>query len=1358
MILGRRLILLFVYMAGCTGWAVAQAGGGGNSLQCTTNVTVTPTMRGEGYAELAGDIVIICTGGQTPAVDSVIPQVNIQIFYNTAVTSRLLPVSGVSNAISEALLTIDEPGSGLFATVPNFGPAAGQKLCTTPLTGCVEYVSQASGIPVATDTPQGTSPTTNGKNVFQGVVSGNSVTYYGIPVLPPGVSASRVFRITNVRVNANPLAGSSGANAAPVQASISISGATSLSISNANPIVGLIMNGLTTAVSDAPSVSHCSNSTSTATLSFAESFGSAFKTRVMAQNNIASAGQNPGLGADGFTPQNVPGFIYYSESGLVVPVAAGQTVGQADFGTRLKATFNNVPAGVSLFVSVANVQNNGLPVSVPAVVGGPAANSGTTGYAQLTTSETGPFSAVFPSRYGPTGVPSFGIPVVNGTATAVWEVINTNPSANERLNFAVYATYNATLASGLGTMTVNLSYAAAPPAFSASDGSSASDTLPIPRYVPDANVARNELTVTDGICGATLAISQTKTASQFNQGEVGATYTVTVTNTSSVATTGLVTITETTPSGLTAVSMRGTGWNCGVGTCTRSDALAAHSAYPPITVVVNVAGDAPSLVFNTVTVAGGGDPNSHTASSQTFVAQASAIPPTADSVTPSSGSGANQTFALQYTDAGTGTNFASAWVWFSATFGPGSANSCMLHYDVTAATLYLLNDAGDQWLPATLQSSDTLQNSQCAVALTSSSVAFSGYTLTLDLLMTFKPAFAGTKNIYMYGANAVGLNTGWQTRGTWTQPAPGVPAADSVTPAAGSGIRQTFALQYSDTGGVANLATAWAWFNATFASSSANSCMLYYDSVFFPTIHLLNDAGTQWMSGHLGSVGSLQNSQCAVSLGDSSAVPNGNLLTLNLAMTFKPAYAGAKNVYMYSADTGGTNSGWQTRGTWTAQAVIVTADTVTPASGSGSSQTFALQYSDTAGATTLSTAWVWFNASFAASSANSCMVYYDRAPGIYYLLNDAGSQWIQGAPWVTTTIQNSQCSVNLSNSSTVVNGNVLTLNLAMTFKPAYAGTKNIYMYVADSIGANSAWQNRGTWTAQGTIVTADTVTPSSGSGSSQTFALRYSDTAGATSFSTVWVWFNATFSTAANSCMVYYDRAATVLNLINDAGTQWLQGTPGSGGTLQNSQCSVSLAGSSAVPNGNVLTLNLAVTFKPAYAGAKNVYMYGADTGGTNSGWQTRGTWTAQGVIVTADSVTPSSGSGSSQTFALQYSDTAGASSFSTVWVWFNATFSTAANSCMVYYDRAATTLYLINDAGTQWLPGTPGSGGTLQNSQCSISLATTSVVLASNTLTLNLAMTFKPAYAGAKNVYMYGADAGGTNSAWQTHGTWTVQ
>src|ERR1700721_3584356 len=64
----------------------------------------------------------------------------------------------------------------------------------------------------------------------------------------------------------------------------------------------------------------------------------------------------------------------------------------------------------------------------------------------------------------------------------------------------------------------------------------------------------------------------------FSQGQQAATYTVTVSN-SSAAGTGpttatTVTVTDTVPTGLTLVSMAGTGWTCVNPSCTRTDVLA----------------------------------------------------------------------------------------------------------------------------------------------------------------------------------------------------------------------------------------------------------------------------------------------------------------------------------------------------------------------------------------------------------------------------------------------------------------------------------------------------------------------------------------------------------------------------------------------------------------------------------------------------------------------------------------------------------------------------------------------------------------------------------------------------------------
>ncbi len=586
---------------------------------------------------------------------------------------------------------------------------------------------------------------------------------------------------------------------------------------------------------------------------------------------------------------------------------------------------------------------------------------------------------------------------------------------------------------------------------------------------------------------------------------------------------------------------------------------------------------------------------------------------TANSVAPATGSGTSQTFALQYGDTSGATDLATTWVWFAPTM-VSSVNSCMTYYDRPGNTVFLLNDAGSAWMSGTPGAAATLQNTQCAIALATTTVVPAGNTLTVNLPMTFKPPFAGAKNIFMYATGSSGQNSGWQDRGDWTVTAPALPVvtANSATPATGSGSSQSFALQYGDTAGAADLATAWVWFTPSLASSSANSCMAYYQRSN-NTVFLLNDTGGAWTSGVVGSATTLQNNQCAIALGTSSAAPSGNTLTVNLAMSFKAAFAGAKNVFMFA--TNGTQiSDWQDRGDWTVPAgatPVVTAISATPSSGSGGTQTFALQYGDTAGATDLTQAWVWFTPLFTSPSANSCMAYYQRSTNQVFLLNDAGAAFTAGTLG-TGTLQNNQCAINLGTSTVVPSGNTLTVNLATTFKAAFAGAKNVFMFGTNGT-QNSGWQDRGDWTVPAggiPIVTADSATPNTGAGATQTFALLYGDTAGAADLVTTWVWFTPTMASAANSCMAYYQRATNQVFLLNDAGLAYNTGTLGSATPLQNNQCSINLAASSAVPSGNTLTVNLAMTFKsPAFTGAKNVFMFGTN-GAQNSGWQDRGDWT----------------------------------------------------------------------------------------------------------------------------------------------------
>jgi hypothetical protein len=523
----RKWITALAGLALFAGLASAQVGpslpgNAGTAFSCTSNAAVTPTLRAEGYTEVAGDLVITCTGGTPVTTGTQIPTANFTVFVNTAVTSRLLSTTAVNGGFpSEALLLIDEPGS----TEAGYGPAVPQTLCNSAqfgagVGGCTEFVGTSAGfgasapagsnINVPVTAVGGSSP---GANVFQGIVSGNQVSFFGIPVLAPSSTGERVYRITNVRVNANGIS-AGGATPGQVFASVSVSSSTSLTLTTSTLTVGFVQQGLSpsgTLVRNASNTGNasgsgvtfnqCSNASITSTsstaavglLQYQENFGTAFKIRQQA------------------ALQNVPGTIYNSESNFVTgstftAPGTGNTYvpGQADYATRLKATFSNVPAGVSIYVSTRDVSNSfltpsGIPNAVLVVsetatdassdIGG--ATSATPAGVPLS-SQTGVFTS---SSASTVGIAPVAISAA-GTGLAVWEVVNTNPATIDTLLFSVFINYTASPATNspaAGAITVTMSFAPTPSggAFTATTGAAASNTLTIPRFSDSLDITKS---------------------------------------------------------------------------------------------------------------------------------------------------------------------------------------------------------------------------------------------------------------------------------------------------------------------------------------------------------------------------------------------------------------------------------------------------------------------------------------------------------------------------------------------------------------------------------------------------------------------------------------------------------------------------------------------------------------------------------------------------------------------------------------------------------------------------------------------------------------------------------------------------
>ena len=543
----RRMIPVLAVIAFLLGSAVTASAQPNAPFQCFANGGVSTPARSEDITALVGDFVLNCVGGVQTALNALIPSVNIQVFLNTSLTSRLMTTSSSGTQYSEALLLLDEPapgnqfacvGSGNTPTVCNgWGNGSGVTTSGYYGSGTPGGSATCAAVPFIQTTPPTTCFPGSNKNVFQAIqTTSNSVTFIGVPIDPPGTSGSRVVRITNVRGNANAL-GVAGANATPtpIVETISPNPPQFLPVSNPSQTVAFIQRGLVFSIQAATcptssstctvgstittaTLQQCDSSRSTSTsvnfnralgfLRYSEQFASAFRNRFTTDNATscgsgATSCASGGPGAGGAAPQqnvlpNQPGFQpYNTESGFVntgLTYPSGRSNGEpglADWGTRVKAVFNNIPNGVNVFVDAGSTTTGGPDI------------------AHLTSLETGAYNAVNGSGSNPNG--SVQLTVTNGSATAVWEDLLTDPNTFAQLNFAFYVSYTPNPGSNspaLATTTVNGSFA---PTSTVTIAANAN----VPRFA-DTSTATNVFTVVP--CLTTLLFPYLTNAAGFDTG------------------------------------------------------------------------------------------------------------------------------------------------------------------------------------------------------------------------------------------------------------------------------------------------------------------------------------------------------------------------------------------------------------------------------------------------------------------------------------------------------------------------------------------------------------------------------------------------------------------------------------------------------------------------------------------------------------------------------------------------------------------------------------------------------------------------------------------------------------------------
>jgi hypothetical protein len=260
----------------------------------------------------------------------------------------------------------------------------------------------------------------------------------------------------------------------------------------------------------------------------------------------------------------------------------------------------------------------------------------------------------------------------------------------------------------------------------------------------------------------------------------------------------------------------------------------------------------------------------------------------------------------------------------------------------------------------------------------------------------------------------------------------------------------------------------------------------------------------------------------------------------------------------------------------------------------------------------------------------ACYMRYDRGSNLIYLMSDDGTDWRGGATPGTAAanLSNSQCTVNVQNSSALAAGTSLSATFAVTFQASFFGPQQIYAIAYDASDQDSGWwHGQGTWTPSAAPSTqplcstsspCSVVMPAPGAGMGATFTFTSSDANGAGYIPM------ETISLGSNSVsgcklMIYHYYGGAYL--LDDTGSIW-KPIP-STGTVSNSQCTINGGGTGGSDAGNNWNYNVSVTFANSYLGVLPLTLSVQDHAGASASPQV-GTWTVvQPVPITVSTNFP---------------------------------------------------------------------------------------------------------------------------------------
>ena len=410
---------------------------------------------------------------------------------------------------------------------------------------------------------------------------------------------------------------------------------------------------------------------------------------------------------------------------------------------------------------------------------------------------------------------------------------------------------------------------------------------------------------------------------------------------------------------------------------------------------------------------------------------------TAVSVTPSSGT--QQEFTTQtYTFVVSDTSGASDIGGVDLQFRdkPNQPNACWLYYNAGTNTLDV-NRSNTWSTPGAVGSGGSILNGDaCTVDTNAVTVSNSGNDLTLAIPIQLSYADNNTWPIFVAAQSKENIDTDYSQLGTVTAETPQQSGTFSLSISPNNGVYArpgstvTYTLTMTDQNGFSEPVTFSA---STETATKSDTTQLSYS--FNPAT--LTTSGTSTMT---------------VSFPDSATPDEYFIKVTGSSQSVSQSVSG--DILLQNGPPSGTLS---------------------PTTGTGSSQTFTLDFFENP--------WshpTFLNMLIASSldGRNACWISFDNSgdfgpgdsgAGQIFLASDDGTSWVSagvanrlGGPG-SGSASNSQCTIG---PGAILGYNSPGLHIPVTFTSTFAGPKTIYVYAVDGAGYETGYQPMGAWSIQ----------------------------------------------------------------------------------------------------------------------------------------------------------------------------------------------------------------------------------------------------------------------------------------------------